>query len=198
MTDTPAVVADLREKFSKADSKVKRRETALASALEARDELAIAMRVLAKHGYMDSESVAPANMNRQTGLNEKQALVFSCVPHGEDRAVAPKFVTDVLNFDDHTDITGDYVRTTLWRLAQRGMLRNANGLYWRAESAEAENVATPGVFAPGADNGIAGPLGGERGYPPSAPEGSIPSGSTLSPEALRLLDDTPGDDDVPF
>jgi hypothetical protein len=195
MNVTEAVATDLRTKLSKAESKVKRLESTLQQARQERDELAVAMRVLVKHGYLDADHIVPANTNRNAEMNEMQNLVFLGVPHNRAEAVAPKDVTATLHASGHTDISGDYVRTTLWRLAQRDMLNNENGKYWRSEAPEPENVAASDARAPEADT-IAGPLGGERGYPPSAPEGSIPSGSTFRPNVSNFADDM--DDDIPF
>lgn len=196
MEGTAAVGIDLRAAFNKADSKVKRLESALAAARDERDELATTMRVLIKHGYMPDDADLPVVTPKTGDMNERQLLVYSSVPIGEQRAIAPKLITEALHADGYVEITADYVRTTLWRLGQRNTLQVRNGLYWR-EPDEAEKVEAPGAETPRASEELGPVTGRERGYPPSTPEGSIPSGSTPS-RPLVLQEDHDLDDDVPF
>ena len=53
----------------------------------------------------------------------------------------------------------------------------------------------PDATAPEASSSE-GPVGRESGYPPSAPEGSTPSGSTFADRVYRGYDDL--EDDIPF
>lgn len=196
MTATETVANDLQARLSRAETRVKKCESALESAKLERDELAIAVRVLLKHGHIVVDHISPVQA-KIGDLNETQNLVLLSVPANSARAVAPKDVTQQLHALGYPDISADYVRTTLWRLAKRQLLANDNGLYWRTSGDEAENVAAPDARAPRAVNESTGPVGREGGYPPSTPEGSIPSGSTqsLSDEARAMLD---YDDDIPF
>lgn len=199
MTEPTTVGDDLKARYSHEDSKVKRLESALAAARERRDEIAVAMKVLAKLGYIeDPEAVASTNTNRVVGMNEAQSLVYQYVGCGEVGAMAPKDVTSILHSTGRDDLSADYVRTTLWRLAQRGYLKNEGGLYWRPEPAKAENVAAPGAETPRAVNESAGPHGGGSVFPASSPEGSIPSGSTPPKRGFVEFDETGLDDDIPF
>jgi hypothetical protein len=193
MADFPTVAADLSAKLSKAESKVKRYESALELALAERDELAIAMRVLAKHGYLEG-AVAAAG-DRVAGMNEAQALVYECTAFGEVSALAPKDVAAILHARGRDDLSSDYVRTTLWRLAQRGILKSENGLYWRPAPA-AENGSAPDVETSRAVDS-AGLADGSQGRATHLdPEGSIPSSST--PPKIIIVPDDDIDDDVPF
>lgn len=161
-----------------------------------RDELAVAMRVLAKHGYIDTDAVAPSNTNRHAGLNEQQSQVYECTGYGEIVGLAPKDVVGMLHSKGIDNLSADYVRTTLWRLAQRGLLQSQNGLYWRPGAPDAANVEAPDAKTSEASE-VSGPVTGrERGYPPSTPEGSIPSGSTQSRPNPAWDEDL--DPDVPF
>jgi len=108
--------------------------------------------------------------------------------------MAPKDVTAALHASGRNDVTSDYVRTTLWRMAQRGLLKSNNGLYWR-DTVEVEGVAAPDAGTSRADNKTVGPHGGGEVFPADTPEGSIPSGSTPSSPA-PWGDDL--DDDIPF
>lgn len=195
MAQGEAVGGDLKDKLSKADSKVKRLESALSAARLERDDYATAYRVLVKLGHIEAVQAATEEVGA-VGANEKQNLVLSLVPEGEQHSVAPRDVTQNLHQRGLEDITADYVRTTLWRFAQRGVLKSADGLYWRSSPVAVENVAAPDAETSRADNESTGPATG-RGtdYPPTPPEGSIPSGST-PPRSSPYSDDL--DDDIPF
>lgn len=190
MTDSPAFVTDLIEKRAKAEAKVKRMEASLAAARKDFDELDVAVNVLTKHGYIqgDEGQAAPA-ITAQNGLNDTYSYLLRFVPFGEDLAIAPKEVTDMVRRDGRADLSGDYIRTALWRMGQRGVLEGNDGRYWRPKKEEAPDASTSGASE------TTGPVTGrERGYPPSTPEGSIPSGSTH----VQAAYESDLDDDVPF
>lgn len=195
MAQGELVGGDLKDKLSKADSKVNRLESALSVARKERDDLATAYRVLVKLGHIE-DGGTPADTTPSTGANEKQAIVLELVPFGEQYAVAPKDVTAILHNRGLEDITADYVRTTLWRFAQRNVLQSGDGLYWR-RTPELNSVAAPDAETSRADNESTGPATGRgTGFPPTPPEGSIPSGSTPSNTSPGWGDDL--EDDIPF
>lgn len=73
-------------------------------------------------------------------------------------------------------------------ISSRGILQSKDGRYWKPKKEEASGDE------PKASNSM-GPVGREGGYPPSTPEGSIPSGSTPVQAASF---DADLDDDVTF
>jgi hypothetical protein len=200
VTDSPALAADLKDKLSKAEAKVIRTRTAYETAVRERDEFHVAMKVLIKHGYIQEEGSAPYGVfEKATGagtvaLNEDQTLVLDSVPYGEQFATPPRDVVNIIHAGGRDDLSGDYIRTTLWRLARRDILKSANGLYWRPLTSE--NVEAPDAHATEASDDLGPVTGRGRVFPAKPPEGSIPSGSTPS----NVADDFDSllDDDVPF
>lgn len=194
VADNPAF-ADLVEKRSKAQARVKSLEVKLASARKEFDELNVAVTVLTRHGYLradDAAEAAPAPAEADTGdrLNDTYMFLLRFIPFSADWAVAPKHVTSEVHQKGRTDLSADYIRTALWRMGQRGILEsNGDGRYWRPRKNEAPDAETSEASE------TTGPVTGrERGYPPSTPEGSIPSGSTPSQPAAEV----DWEDDVPF
>jgi hypothetical protein len=102
----------------------------------------------------------------------------------------------MLNRSGRDDISADYVRTTLWRLAKRGVIESNNGLYWRVSAQEAfGKTEAPGAQTPEASE-VSGLADGSQGRATHLdPEGSIPSSST-PPRFDPNWDDL--DADVPF
>jgi hypothetical protein len=194
----PAFAAAIREKFLKSGQRVKRAESALEKAKFDHDELAVTMRTLIRHGLIEDEDSTGRDVPTAADMNEAQSVVLSFVPKGESAAASPKDIISELHNAGRDDLTADYIRTTLWRFAKRGALKSDNGMYWWPPAAtKAEIVAAPDAETSEADNASAGPLGGERGFPPTTPEGSNPSGSTSSQYGgFNVPDDL--DDDVPF
>lgn len=188
MSGAPEIITDLKDKLAKAEAKVGRIRASLTAATKEYEELVTAISVLTKHGYVagDAGKQQPV-VSAATGFtNANHALLFISVPEGEQYAVSPKEVTDLVHRDGRADLTPDYIRTVLWRMADRGTLQSKDGRYWRPKKEEAPAEAEASNFM--------GPVGRERGYPPSTPEGSTPSGSTPSqPEK-----ETDWEDDVPF
>lgn len=196
MTATDSVAADLKSKLSQAEARVRKLESSLEKAREDRDELAVTLRVLGKHGYMGAAETEAVTAGRGAEMNALQAVVIACVPGSGSPGITPKNVTAILHTAGRPDVSGDYVRTTLWRMAQRGVLKSENGQYWRIETPDAENVEAPDALTPRANNESTGPdTGRGTGFPPTPPEGSIPSGST-SHFTGGFADEM--DDDIPF
>jgi hypothetical protein len=180
--------ADLKQKHAKARAKLDKLRASMAAAEKDFDELDTALNVLTKHGYIEDEAHPAAGIGAAVATNETHMYLLKFVPEGEIGAIAPKEVADIVRSTGRNDLDPDYIRTVLWRLAQRGILMNKDGRYWRPKKDEA-----PDAEASEASNSM-GPVGREGGYPPSTPEGSIPSGST----PVQAADEGDLDDDVPF
>lgn len=64
-------------------------------------------------------------------LTDRQRFVYNSLKLGQNNALSPVDVFQVAK--DHAGFEGDvnYVRTTLWRLANKGQIGGAGGTYWR-------------------------------------------------------------------
>lgn len=175
----------LQAQCEKLTAKVDRLRSGLDAAESELSDTQTALRVLSKLGV--TASVPDADISN---LSDAHATIVEVVPYGKARGLAPKDVWYKLNAAGETEMSADYVRTTLWRLAKKGELGSADGVYWRETEQEIE---ASDDHSPEASNGT-GPVGRENGFPPTPPEGSTPSGSTpvQSPDWGEL------DDDVPF
>jgi hypothetical protein len=190
VSDVLSFAADLKQKHAKAQAKLDKARANLIAAQKDFEELDTALNVLTKHGYIDDEDTKASGPSASVAPNETHAFLLRFVPAGEIGAIAPKEVADMVRSHGRDDLDPDYIRTVLWRLAQRGVLMNKDGRYWRPRKDEAPDAETSE-----ASNSTGPVTGRERGYPPSTPEGSIPSGSThVQPSAF----DEDLDDDVPF
>jgi hypothetical protein len=184
MTDTGTV---LREKEAKLEGRVKKARATLESLETELNEVKTALKVLVSMGLAEAPAALQDDGGGADALNQNQAAILAVVPEGQDDALPPKALIDKLAFRG-MEMNGDYVRTVLWRLAKRGAIYNANGLYWRNKE------EAPGL-PPEASNSL-GPVTGRREPSSSIPsEGSIPSGSTPPhTSAVEAWDD----DDIPF
>jgi hypothetical protein len=123
----------LREKREKAAARLRRAEAAVEAARTEVEELDIALRVLVKNGLGAELEIdgQQSGADASGQLNIGQAEVLKAVPFGKDRAASPKAVHEAM-FRRGIGMSADYVRTTLWRLANnKGLLATENGLYWR-------------------------------------------------------------------
>jgi hypothetical protein len=193
MSDPPSL-NDLIEKREKAAARVKRAEAALGNAKKDFEELEIALNVLAKHGFIAGDQAQPKpKIVEAVGFtNPKHGMIFDQIPIGERYAVSPKEIIDAVR-SKGSNVTPDYVRTVLWRFADRGTVENTDGRYWRHPLEQEKEEASDAETSEASET--TGPVGREGGYPPSTPEGSIPSGST--PVQAHSFDEDL-DDDVPF
>lgn len=74
-------------------------------------------------------------------LTDKQRYVFNALKIGKNNAMSPVDVFQVTK--SHAGFEGDvnYVRTTLWRMANKKQIAGANGAYWRFTSETNADVA---------------------------------------------------------
>lgn len=197
MPTDPAFAEAIRAKFDKSAQRVKRAESAWLKAKHEHEELAVTWKTLIRHGLIDDIDAPAQTRETDADMNDDQSVVLGFVPKGQPFALSPKEVVTELHDSGRDDLSADYVRTTLWRFAKRGVLKSESGLYWWPSAASrAEDVAAPDAKTSGADNGSVGPHGGGSGFPSTSPEGSIPSGSTQVRRHPAW--DVPDDDDVPF
>jgi hypothetical protein len=190
----PLVIA--RDRLAKAEARLKRAEKAVESARSEVADLRIAVRVMAE---ITGESAEPTT--QESSVSSRVSQIFSLLPVGEQNGVAPAQIYEKFKLMDGDDISADTFRTTIWRMKDKiylftgqmpAAVRSADGKYWRDPIARKE---APDAEAAEASKSM-GPVGREGGYPPSTPEGSIPSGSTPVQTTSEWDEDL--DDDVPF
>lgn len=129
---------------------------------------------------------------RGTGptLNEQVSEVLQ-----EKPGKTPAEIADILTANGR-ETSNTTISSILSRMRKEGEVENRDGRWFlSAEIEKGSDESEP--------QSSLGPVGRERGYPPSAPEGSIPSGSTAS----RPFGDIAGeflrkrhldDEDIPF
>jgi hypothetical protein len=137
MTDA---VSLLREKQSKLAARVRKARASLKTVEDELDEVETALRVLLKMGLSPNVEEESAAVTTVDSASRAQAAVMAAVPVGEDGALAPKEVQAIV-LRRGIFVSGNYVRTTLWRMARRGQLASANGRYWKASSCDDEATA---------------------------------------------------------
>ena len=183
-----------RDRLAKAESRVQRLEKQLEGARAERDDLQTTVRVMAE---ITGETAADGPVAEIQG---RQKDILRLLPDEPAKGAAPAALYDMYKLICDEDITLDTFRTTTWRMKGnvfvlphhgRYLVKANDGKYWKEAIAkeEASDAQTSEASKK------LGPLGGERGFPPTAPEGSIPSGSTRAQPAAF---DAELDDDVPF
>lgn len=65
------------------------------------------------------------------GLSLKQRVVVDSLKFGQNQALSPVDVYQSAARNDAFDGDVNYVRTTLWRMADKGVIGSANGTYWK-------------------------------------------------------------------
>ncbi|RWO77593.1 hypothetical protein [Mesorhizobium sp.] len=86
----------------------------------------------------------------------------------------PATIFDFITEHRQIDTSKASVSTRLSKMKHEGLIDNDGQGWALVGKAEGSGAETPEP-----SNTELGPVGRERGYPPSAPEGSIPSGSTV-------------------
>ncbi|WP_043949023.1 hypothetical protein [Candidatus Phaeomarinobacter ectocarpi] len=128
-----------------------------------------------------SASTPPKRAKR--GATKNAILeVFDLFDHPE-RGRSPSELRDKMASLGMPSVTATTVRTTLHRLKDSDQVEKRGSLWFKMREGPAE-------ARPSSSN--VGPVTGRgKGFPPSAPEGSIPSGSTATPDD----DQSSGSDD---
>src|SRR5206468_3807304 len=131
-----------------------------------------AIRVIERmNGVSDTAKITP--------VGENAAMILRYMGDGQAAGISPKEVHDMIVAMEDADISADLVRTQLWRMAKRGLLKSKDGRYWRPRNDEAPDAETSEA------SNTTGPADGSQGGATHLhPEGSIPSGSTPSQDAI--------------
>lgn len=193
MTD-PVNIA--KERLAKAEARLLRLEKQVETARSDVADLRTTVRVMAE---ITGETLTDSTPVEAQG---RPRHIVMLLPEGEENGAGPSEIFENYRRLGADDVSPDTFRATLWRMKNgiyfmrdRGswVIRSSDGRYWK-ESITHKDEA-PDAETSGASETTGPVTGRERGYPPSTPEGSIPSGSThVQPASF----DTDLDDDVPF
>ncbi|ESY83892.1 hypothetical protein X740_00595 [Mesorhizobium sp. LNHC221B00] len=176
----------------------KKKQELLAQAAEIRKdirELDAALELLEDAGKGASGGGTFFSATVTAGPSPINNAIIDAISQGN---TTPATIFDFITEHRQIDTSKASVSTRLSKMKHEGLIDN-DGQGWVVVG-KAEG---PGAETPEPSNTELGPVGRERGYPPSAPEGSNPSGSTASlsledaAEALRPKS-RDLDDEIPF
>ena len=119
-------ISELESRLKKMQTKAERAKIAFESTSAEVARLETALSVVME---MIGGKSAPSDGSPE--LTDRQRFVFNSLKIGQNNAMSPVDVYQVAK--DHAGFEGDvnYVRTTLWRLANKGQIGGASGAYWR-------------------------------------------------------------------
>lgn len=119
-------IADLESRHKKAQSRALKAKAAFESATKEALRLETALSVVREImgvSDMPSDSVG--------SLSEKQKILINSLKYGENNAMSPIDIYAIASSDPSFNGDVNYVRTTLWRMANKDNIGSANGTYWR-------------------------------------------------------------------
>jgi hypothetical protein len=133
-------VTELESRLRKAQSKALKAKAAFDAATEEAARLETALSVI-----QEVMGGSPTQSAGKGTLTRKQHILFSALKFGQNNAQSPIDIYQSIKGDPAFDGDVNYVRTTLWRMADKGMIGSSNGAYWGFEasgsSAEARTPA---------------------------------------------------------
>ena len=137
-------ISELESRLKKAESRASKAKAAFDAATAEALRLETALSVV-------REMIGTPTATAQSGgnLTSRQQIVVNSLKFGQNNALSPVDVFQVAseNFSFEGDV--NYVRTTLWRMADKGVIGNANGAYWRfppaASNGEEGKIESPSV-----------------------------------------------------
>jgi hypothetical protein len=129
-------IAELEARLGKAKSRKDRAKFAYDSASAETDRLETALSVV-----REMMGVTTGPPMRGSSLTTKQQILLNSLKNGQNNALSPADIYHVASQNPAFDGDVPYVRTTLWRMADKGSIGSANGVYWRFE--EATTIQAP-------------------------------------------------------
>jgi hypothetical protein len=125
-------ISELESRLKKVQMKAEKAKIAFESACNEATRLETALSVIRE---MIGGKGAPSEGSPE--LTDRQRFVFNALKIGQNNALSPVEVYQAAT--DYAGFEGDvnYVRTTLWRLANKGQIGGAGGTYWRYEGGNA-------------------------------------------------------------
>ena len=137
-------VSDLEDRHRKAVSRAAKAKSAHENAQIELERIETALEVVREMTGPSSGAVSSGG-----DLTKKQQVVINSLKIGQNNAMSPVNIFRVASNDTSFDGDVNYVRTTLWRMAGKGAIGGANGVYWRFEeetqSVTSEPIASASV-----------------------------------------------------
>jgi hypothetical protein len=119
-------IAELETRLKKAQSRAEKAKIALESASIEVTRLETALSVIREMSGNNAPSTAAVG-----NLTQKQQIVINSLKYGQNNAMSPVDIYQVASGDPAFNGDVNYVRTTLWRMADKGAIGGANGTYWK-------------------------------------------------------------------
>ena len=119
-------ISELESRLKKAESRASKAKAAFDAATAEALRLETALSVV-------REMIGAPTAASQSGssLTSRQQIVVNSLKFGQNNALSPVDVFQVASANPSFEGDVNYVRTTLWRMANKGVIGNANGAYWR-------------------------------------------------------------------
>jgi hypothetical protein len=121
-------VDELAARLGKAKSRADRAKMAYDSASAEAARLETALSVV-----QEMMGVAASPPSSGNSLTTKQQILINSLKFGQNNSMSPADIYHVALQDSSFNGDISYVRTTLWRMADKGSIGSANGAYWRFE-----------------------------------------------------------------
>lgn len=128
-------IAELEARLKKAQSRAFKAKSAFDVATAEAARLETALSVVRE---MMGPSVAVPQ--GAANLTSRQQVVVNSLKFGSNNAMSPVEVFAVAAGNSSFEGDVNYVRTTLWRMADKGVIGNSSGAYWRFPVDEAVSV----------------------------------------------------------
>lgn len=131
-------VTELETRLNKAKIRRDKAKSAYESATTEVGRLETALSVISEMAGTSKQPVTTVG-----GLTLKQRAVVDSLNFGQKRALSPVDVFQLAASNEAFDGDVNYVRTTLWRMADKGAIGSANGTYWKFPELVANDVPEP-------------------------------------------------------
>jgi hypothetical protein len=119
-------ISELETRLKKAQSRAEKAKAAYEAAHAEAVRLDTALSVVRE--MMGASVVANSSGG---SLTVKQQILINSLKIGQNNAMSPAEVFNAASKDRAFDGDVNYVRTTLWRMADKGAVGSANGAYWK-------------------------------------------------------------------
>ena len=119
-------VSEIEARLKKAQARADKARTALDGASAEIARLETALSVVRELMGTNSSISSP-----ESNLTVRQQFVINSLKFSQTNAMSPVEVYQVASANSGFEGDVNYVRTTLWRMADKGQIGSANGAYWR-------------------------------------------------------------------
>jgi hypothetical protein len=119
-------IEELEVRLKKAKIRAEKAKSALESASGEVARLETTLSVIRE---MSGSLAQPASIGGN--LTQKQQIVINSLKYGQAYAMSPIDIYQLASAEKTFGGDVNYVRTTLWRMADKGFIGGANGTYWK-------------------------------------------------------------------